>query len=227
MAYRGSDGAEQWDMVHDPGTHEHSPRIDIGDGTVFVSAVVDPDGDESNNNNNAFTASYDASTGNLIWEASYGQNGFGDHDAAYDLVHDGAGNLFVVGRTNSYGADADLLVLRYEENTGVELDQTTYSGTGGFDSGACVKITPNSDVIVSGITATANGDQDYLTINYAGFVTPIIGDLDGNGVVGTSDLLILFSNWGQCPDKGDCPADLDGNGAVGTSDLLILFANWG
>ena len=55
----------------------------------------------------------------------------------------------------------------------------------------------------------------------------IPGDLDGDGVVSTSDLLILFSNWGLCPVKGDCPADLDGDGIVSTSDLLILFANRG
>ncbi len=55
----------------------------------------------------------------------------------------------------------------------------------------------------------------------------VTGDLDGDGVVSTSDLLILFSNWGLCPVKGECPADLNGDGLVGTSDLLILFANWG
>lgn len=52
-----------------------------------------------------------------------------------------------------------------------------------------------------------------------------IGDLNGDGVVNTSDLLILLSAWGPC--EGDCPADLDGDGAVTVSDLLILLANWG
>ena len=54
-------------------------------------------------------------------------------------------------------------------------------------------------------------------------------DLDGDGVVGISDLLILFANWGPCPppERGNCPADLDGDSTVNTADLLILFANWG
>ena len=47
-------------------------------------------------------------------------------------------------------------------------------------------------------------------------------DLNGDGYVGTGDLLELFSQWGT-----DGPADFDGSGAVGTGDLLILFANWG
>ncbi len=53
------------------------------------------------------------------------------------------------------------------------------------------------------------------------------GDIDMNGTVGASDLLILLSNWGPCGDCEDCPAVLDGNCTVGVSDLLILLANWG
>ncbi len=53
------------------------------------------------------------------------------------------------------------------------------------------------------------------------------GDLDGDGSVGTADLLALLAAWGSCPGPpAACPADLDGNGSVGTSDLLILLANW-
>ena len=59
-------------------------------------------------------------------------------------------------------------------------------------------------------------------------VGPVIsGDLDGDGIVGVSDLLILLANWGPCPDCKDCPADLDGDCTVGVADLLILLANWG
>ena len=53
------------------------------------------------------------------------------------------------------------------------------------------------------------------------------GDLDGDGVVNTVDLLILFSMWGPCADCNNCPADLDGDCVVSTSDLLELFSNWG
>lgn len=61
-------------------------------------------------------------------------------------------------------------------------------------------------------------------------LTPIIephpGDIDGDGVVGMTDLLDLLAAWGACPDPGECPADLDGDGAVGIDDLLTLLANW-
>ena len=61
-------------------------------------------------------------------------------------------------------------------------------------------------------------------------LTPIggpLGDLDGNGVVGVSDLLILLASWGQCDDCENCPADLNRDCLVGVTDLLILLGNWG
>ena len=50
------------------------------------------------------------------------------------------------------------------------------------------------------------------------------GDVNGDGVVDTSDLLDLLAAWGDC--AGACPADFDGDGAVGVGDLLILLGNW-
>lgn len=53
------------------------------------------------------------------------------------------------------------------------------------------------------------------------------GDLDGDGIVGTIDLILLLGAWGPCADCGDCPADLDGNCIVRGQDLIILLGNWG
>ena len=49
-------------------------------------------------------------------------------------------------------------------------------------------------------------------------------DLDCNGAVGASDLLILLASWGPCDG---CLADLNGDHVVGASDLLALLAEWG
>jgi hypothetical protein len=57
--------------------------------------------------------------------------------------------------------------------------------------------------------------------------TAVPGDVDGDGVVGISDLLALLAAWGPCPNPpAACPADIDANGEVGISDLLSLLANW-
>jgi len=64
---------------------------------------------------------------------------------------------------------------------------------------------------------------DNITITTETTSAPVTGDLDGDGLVAFSDLLILLSAWGPCTD---CPADLDGDGAVGFSDVLILLSAW-
>lgn len=48
-------------------------------------------------------------------------------------------------------------------------------------------------------------------------------DIDGDGLVGATDLSLLLVAWGT---KGG-PADLDGNGSVGASDLSQLLVSWG
>ncbi len=53
------------------------------------------------------------------------------------------------------------------------------------------------------------------------------GDLDGDGHVTTSDLLILLSNWGPCDDCNMCLGDLNNDCTVSTGDLLMLLTNWG
>ncbi len=50
------------------------------------------------------------------------------------------------------------------------------------------------------------------------------GDLDGDGIVGVTDLLQLLGAWGECVA---CPEDLDGDDRVGVTDLLFLLAHWG
>lgn len=49
-------------------------------------------------------------------------------------------------------------------------------------------------------------------------------DLDGDGAVGSPDLIMLLGAWGPC---GACDEDLDGDGQVGTPDLLLLLGAWG
>lgn len=53
------------------------------------------------------------------------------------------------------------------------------------------------------------------------------GDVDGDGLVGISDILAVVSSFGTCPDKDPCDADIDGNGEVGVPDLLAVLMNFG
>jgi subtilisin family serine protease len=50
------------------------------------------------------------------------------------------------------------------------------------------------------------------------------GDVNGDGVVNVSDVVLLLVAWGSC--DANCDADLDGDGLVAVSDLVIVFLNW-
>lgn len=52
----------------------------------------------------------------------------------------------------------------------------------------------------------------------------VVGDMDGDGLVGPSDLAMLLAAWGPC---GGCVADLTGDGVVDGADLLVMLAHWG
>ena len=53
----------------------------------------------------------------------------------------------------------------------------------------------------------------------------ILGDIDGDGIVGINDFLDLLAAWGACVEDC-CLADLDLDGQVGINDFLDVLANW-
>jgi hypothetical protein len=55
-----------------------------------------------------------------------------------------------------------------------------------------------------------------------------LADVDDDGDVDTTDLLLLLAYWGECPDPPvECPADIDEDGDVDVADLLYLLGHWG
>jgi subtilisin family serine protease len=52
---------------------------------------------------------------------------------------------------------------------------------------------------------------------------PQPGDLDNDGVVSVSDLLIVVEDWGLIHTS----ADIDNDGVTGINDLLTVLTNWG
>lgn len=74
--------------------------------------------------------------------------------------------------------------------------------------------------------------QIALRVNFTDATSAIViakrptcpADLNNDGFVDVSDLLILFGSWGSCVG---CPADIAKNGVVDVSDLLMLLSAWG
>jgi predicted outer membrane repeat protein len=73
---------------------------------------------------------------------------------------------------------------------------------------------------------TGHGDPPIVDMGTYEFQLPgsCPWDLNGDDLVGISDLLILLGAWGPNPGH---PADINGDGFVGIGDLLALLANWG
>ncbi len=80
--------------------------------------------------------------------------------------------------------------------------------------------------------ATALSDPNGFAIPFVwtvGTITidltpPPSPDLDGDGVVGASDIAILLGDWGPCPTL---PPDLSGDGTVDSTDLALFLGAWG
>jgi hypothetical protein len=72
---------------------------------------------------------------------------------------------------------------------------------------------------------------DIQAIRVAGNVTvdPLgpAADVDGDGLVGFPDLLLVLAAWGPCPaPPAECPTDIDGDGITGFADLLEVLSGW-
>lgn len=127
-------------------------------------------------------------------------------------------------RIFEFDVDSGIFLRSYVLGHDTELDSPT-----GFDfmpslgNDCNFNLIPDSCDIAGGFSVDKNGNGIPDECE-----TPSSpGDLNGDGVVNTTDLLILFSNWGPCDNCNMCLGDLDGDCAISTNDLLLLFANWG
>jgi hypothetical protein len=69
------------------------------------------------------------------------------------------------------------------------------------------------------------GDVYAQNITIEGALGMRPGDVDGDGIVNTADLLLLLADWGCAGIY--CPGDLNEDGQTNTADLLTLLADWG
>ena len=59
--------------------------------------------------------------------------------------------------------------------------------------------------------------------NEPGTQDPVGGDVTGDGVIDSDDLLEVLNGWGAC---SSCAADIDNDGAVDVDDLIIVLNQW-
>ncbi len=129
------------------------------------------------------------------------------------------GFSFDVGLQGTIG---DVLVLG--EFLLVTDESTAIDGISGIYS---FLIGPDGSLSPAGPIEPAQGVRPE---SMAGWIPPssVPGDLDGDGEVGVTDLLIVLGAWGPCADPcpPSCQADTDRDCAVGVTDLLLVLAHW-
>lgn len=97
--------------------------------------------------------------------------------------------------------------------------------------GGSPSINDNGDIAFNAGLTPHDDDQiewgSGVFIAYAQPEEDIVGDLNDDGTVNVSDMLLLLGDWGECPRGDQCPADLNDDGSINVSDLLLLLGNWG
>jgi len=134
------------------------------------------------------------------------------HSAAQELVDGGHNGVTHIFRRN-LKTGQNMIISRNSD--GELADQSSEVGVMAAN-GQTVAFT-------SAATNLEPGFENNLWVNvYVRALQP--SDLNGDNVVGVSDLLLLLSEWGA----GDCSvADINDDGDVAVADLLELLSSWG
>jgi subtilisin family serine protease len=91
-----------------------------------------------------------------------------------------------------------------------------------------------TDIIASTASDYGSGGWDVYfgagMVNVAAAVaaadpgTQCSADINGDGMVGTDDILAVLAQWGPC---SGCSADIDGDGEVGVNEILAILEAYG
>lgn len=121
---RGSDGQLLWQFYDALGLdHSTSGLFLDGVGGVFITGASDPDGNQSNFNDDFFTVKRDAASGAQLWTHAYGEPCVGCYDVPSDVRVDPDGNVFVAGITSSPPFSNDIILFLLDTATGLETNR--------------------------------------------------------------------------------------------------------
>ena len=172
---RGTDGSLAWQAYDSAAYRNHAYGLALdAAGGVYVTGSVDPDGDQSNFNDDFYTVKRSAATGAFLWSHRYGASCLYCYDIPSDVLVDPAGNVFLSGQTASppYTWEAFLLVV--DAATGLERNRGTIDGypneTAEFLQ---MRFDPSWSLRISGHMYNGNtGFVDMAVARYASLAAP-------------------------------------------------------
>jgi hypothetical protein len=152
------------------------------------------------------TVKYASDTGAQLWAARYDGTGKSNVPVAIAL---GASAVYVTGASAGASGDDDYATVAYDASGGNELWATRYNGPAGKnDNPADIAVLPNGKILVTGTSADAAGNGDYLTLRYtdagaedwvARYDSPFDGDDVGKSIAfdSHSNPLVLGNSYGD------------------------------
>ncbi len=210
----GSSGIEMWARTWGGSSDDDAYAVVTAPGGDVV--VVGHTGSVGASSD-AIVLRLDGNSGVVVWASTWGGSGI-DLVVAVDMVFD---DVVVVGRTNSFGAgNNDVIVVRLDGTTGSVEWTRTWGGVG-VDGAHAVAVATNGDVVVAGVAGSFGSSEDALVLRLAG----------GNGSV------VWARTWGGSGDDYAAAVALAANGdvvvagqigiGVGNSDAFILRLDFG
>jgi len=157
LAKFNSSGALSWVKTFGGSNNDVGEVLALNtDGSILVAGETASFGA---NSQDLLLAKFEP-TGNLTWAKALGGSSF-EYGHALALAADG--NIFVAGRTLSFGAGSyDLFLLKFDPQ-GMPLALKTVGGTG-FDSANALEIAPDNSILVTGRTGSFGSGGDDLFI---------------------------------------------------------------
>jgi probable HAF family extracellular repeat protein len=154
----------------------------------------------------------------LRWTLAEGMQFLGEPSGWQSFAYDINETGWIVGK--AWDPEGDFHACGWIDGSFFLLSDVVIGAPAGASFRICRGINDNGWIA----TSLAFDDAD----NHAAILRPIDpapdGDVTGDGIVNTDDVLAILMAWGICPPP--CPEDIDGDGVVSTNDLLTVLADW-
>lgn len=180
-----------------------------GRGGVYITGSTDPDGNQSNFNNNFYTVKRDAASGGLIWSHTYGDNCIGCFDITGDVRVDSAGNTLILGESSSAPYASDMLLLVLDAATGVEVNRAAVPGDPlEMHSGYFLRSDAGENMYAGGELYHVNNGMETMTVTkFSSLVGGCYPDANGDGQLTVADFGSFQTRFVAADPYADCNSD--------------------